>query len=195
MAFVGFVSRVIFGVVFFTAAVRKSSNSAAFAHTIYRIGLGEDLSTVAAWIIIVYEALLGVLFLLGLVPLIAIIMALCLLILFLGVSLRAMLLHQQVRCNCFGASRSLLGGFTLLQASLLLLPVGGYYLNTFFSAAIWWPSALEMVVSSLSLVLGGILVARWLLMARTIRDLALSRKQSDRDAADGRAQGFVSGTQ
>lgn len=195
MAFVGFVSRIIVGVVFLTAAVGKSGNSAAFAHTLYRLGLREHLATVAVWVIIAYEAILGVLCLLGLLPLMAIIMALCLLILFLAVSSRAMLLHQQVRCNCFGASRSLLGGYTLLQASLLLLPVAGYFLSTMWSVAVWWPNTLEMVISSLSLVFGAIVVARWLLMARTIRDLVLSRKQRDRDAAFGHVREFVTGTQ
>ncbi len=188
MIFIGFISRILFGIIFLIAAVRKAGNITVFAQTIYMIGFKEKLSRGISWLIVVYEAILGVLFLLGAFPFLAILLALMLLILFITVSIRAMLLHQKVRCNCFGRSESLLGAYTLRQATLLLLPVGSYYLSTFFGTSPWWPTSPEMIISSLSLVAGLLLLARWLLMAQAIVNLARSRQQSDKAMVDIRTQ-------
>lgn len=188
MVYVEFATRILLAAVFLAAALSKARNPSSLAKTIYRIGIHSHLTMAAAWGVIAYEALLGVLCALGVVPPIATLAALALLILFAGVSLRAMKRQQLIPCNCFGASDTALGPATLARAALLLLVVGLYYLSFRAAARIWWPTSIGLAISSSSLVIAAILCGRWLLMVKNIGALVHDRRQWGAPVPDDRPQ-------
>lgn len=195
MTYLGFISRILFAIVFLTASIAKSRDAAPFIKTIRRLGVTKGFAPVVAWLIITYEAALGILFIFGIFPTISTIAALMLLILFAVVSIRALVLRQQIRCNCFGEATSLLGKQTLLRAILLLIPVSIYYLSTFFAASVWWPSTLNTIIPLMSIAVAAILLTKWLLMARSLAALAFERRQEEEKIAHSRAQRLLQNVQ
>jgi uncharacterized membrane protein YphA (DoxX/SURF4 family) len=133
MLYLGFISRILFAIVILTASLSKVRDAAAFAKTIRRLGITRSLAPAVAWLGILYEAALGILFTFGILSTISIVAALLLLILFAIVSIRSLILHEKIRCNCFGEASSFLGKQTLLRAILLFIPVSIYhYVCTFW---------------------------------------------------------------
>jgi len=182
-------------VVFLTASITKCRDAAAFAKTIRRIGVTRGFAPTVAWLIIAYEAAVGILFASGIFSVISTIAALVLLILFAVVSIRALILRQKIRCNCFGESASFLGKETLLRAILLLVPVGFYYLSTFFTSSLWWPTTLSTIVPLVSIAVATILLTEWLLMARSLAVFAFERRQDEEKVAHSRAQRLLQNAQ
>jgi len=150
----------------------KIRNLAAFKKTIYRLGLPSGLVPAVAWLNILYETILGGLFFWGVFPLFASIAALLLLLVFIGVSIIVMVRHQKIACNCFGQSESPLGYETLIRAMVLIVPVIVYYLSSLTARSTWWPTTIDLALSLLSLVIGIILLTRWLLEGKSILTLA-----------------------
>lgn len=195
MMYLGFISRILFAIVFLTASIAKSRDAAAFAKTIRHLGVTKGLAPVVAWLIIMYEAALGILLTFGIFPTISTIAALMLLILFAAVSMRALVLRQHIRCNCFGRATSLLGRQTLLRTTLLIIPVSIYYLSTFSTDSLWWPTRLDTIIPLMSIAVAAILLTRWQLIARPLAALAFERKQDEEKVAHSRAQRLLENAQ
>lgn len=182
-----FITRVLLAVVFLTAAVGKSRFPAAFQETIQRIGFRKSLAPLIGWLVIIWEAMLGVLFFLGILPLLAVIAAFSLLLLFMSVSILAIRQREQIPCNCFGRSVSPLGYQTILRALILVVPVLLYYLSTLSTPSDWWPTTFDTALILLSLTVALILLTRWVLAARSIMKLAHDLRRSSEEAALQRA--------
>jgi len=185
MIYAGFVSRLLLAIVFWTAAIGKISEQGAFAGTLRQLGIPPRLSRQTTWLVVIYEAALGLLFALGAWPEIADGAAIALLVVFVGLSISAMMTHATIPCHCFGKSSTHLGSATLSRAALLVLPVGLYYLSYHLGAASWWPTSLSTAITTASLAIAALLFARWLLAARVVKDLVTERRDSLRhDLAD-----------
>lgn len=195
MIYLGFVSRILFAIIFLTASITKSHDAAAFAKTIRQLGVTKGLAPIVAWLIITYEAVLGLLFTFGIFPTLSTIAALMLLILFAVVSIRALILRQRIKCNCFGRVTSLLGKQTLLRSVLLIIPVSIYYLSTFYTDSLWWPSTLDTIIPLVSISVAAILLTRWLLIARPLAAFAFERRQDEERVAHFRAQRLLENAQ
>ncbi|HJT59130.1 MAG TPA: MauE/DoxX family redox-associated membrane protein [Ktedonobacteraceae bacterium] len=195
MTYVAFVSRILFASVFLVAAFGKARNPAAFARTIRLLGVWSGPSRVIAWLIIVYEAALGVLYVSGIFPLIATIAALLLLALFAGVSISAIVSRQKIPCNCFGEANSSLGNQTLVRSILLAVPVSVYYLGTLSEKSTWWPTTIDTTITLLSLVIAVILLARWLFVVENLVALMHDRRVNtiQNNSARRRAHGILQG--
>src|SRR5581483_11568977 len=137
--YLSFGARVFFALIFLVAALRKGSQPAAFIQTIRSLGFPRRLSPGVAWMVITYEAVLGLLFLAGFLPGIAVIAALVLLAAFAGVSLFTLRSAQLIPCACFGEADTPLGKHTLWRSLILAVPVVLYYLGTRETATAWWP--------------------------------------------------------
>jgi uncharacterized membrane protein YphA (DoxX/SURF4 family) len=181
--YLSFGARVFFALIFLVAALRKGLQPAAFIQTIRSLGFPRRLSPGIAWMVIAYEAVLGLLFLAGFLPGIALIAALLLLAAFAGVSLFALRSAQLIPCACFGEADTPLGKHTLWRALLLAVPVVLYYLGTRETATAWWPAGLDTWVSLLTLVLASLLLVRWLLAVTNIRTLMQERKRGEQELA------------
>jgi uncharacterized membrane protein YphA (DoxX/SURF4 family) len=188
MLYLGFISRILFAIVILTASLSKVRDAAAFAKTIRRLGITRSLAPAVAWLGILYEAALGILFTFGILSTISIVAALLLLILFAIVSIRSLILHEKIRCNCFGEASSFLGKQTLLRAILLFIPVSIYYLSTFFTNSAWWPTGLNTIIPLVSIAIAAILLTKWLLMARFLVSLVFERRQDEEKIAHTRAE-------
>jgi len=179
MAYIEFGTRILLAAVFLAAAVSKARSPASLAETIRRIGVDSRLTMATAWGVIAYEAALGLLFALGVVPMITALAALALLVIFACVSLIAMKSRRTIPCNCFGASDTPLGAATLARSALLLLAIVLYYLGFRFVGLIWWPTSVDVAVSASSLAVAAALFGRWLLVIRDIAALVRDRHQRD----------------
>lgn len=179
MVYLGFIARILFASVFLAAALGKAHNSAEFLNTIRSIGFRLRLAQVIAWLTIGYEAMLGVLFALGIFPILATLAASLLLALFASVSIRAAWSHQNIPCNCFGETETPLGNQTLIRAILLAFPVIVYYLSTRSTSTIWWPTTIDTFVSLISLVIATILLTRWLFMSTTLTAFIRERERDE----------------
>jgi uncharacterized membrane protein YphA (DoxX/SURF4 family) len=183
MMALSFGARVFFALIFLVAALRKAQQPAAFLQTIRSLGFPRRLSSGIAWLVIAYEAGLGVLFLAGIVPGPAAIAALVLLAAFTGVSVFAIRSSRAIPCACFGEADTPLGSQTLWRSVLLVVPVVLYYLGTRGMATAWWPTDLDTWTDLLSLVLAALLLSRWFLAARGIRVLMQERKRGEQELA------------
>jgi uncharacterized membrane protein YphA (DoxX/SURF4 family) len=177
MTYLIFISRMLLALVFIASAAGKTRNPGALQDTIRKIGFPSRLAQIAGPLVIGYEAILAVLFALGIFPQIASVGAVVLLFVFIIISLSASRSQQMIPCNCFGVSVTPLGKQTLARAFLLLLPSAIYALSTWRSPAVWWPTTLEIALPLVSLIMGAILLARWLLAARTIATYVVERRQ------------------
>ncbi len=185
MIYVGFASRLLLAIIFWTAATGKIGERAAFARTLRQLGIPPRLVPTTTWLVVIYEAALGLLFALGAWPAIALTAAIALLVVFASVSIIAMKARATIPCHCFGKSSTPLGSTTLLRSGLLLLPIGLYYLSYRLGTAPWWPTSLSTAITTASLAIAALLFARWLLAARTIMELVAARRDSLRhDLAD-----------
>ncbi len=180
MTSLGFACRAFLAVVLLIAAAGKAHRPDAISRTIRNIGIPRAFVQTVVWLLITWEATLGTLFALGRAPLATTVAAFLLLALFAGVSIYVAWLRRVIPCNCFGTSETPLGSHTLTQAVLLMLPVGGYYLAIRSTHSIWWPTTLDTVVPSLSLVIAAILFSRWLFAIRFIGALVLKRRQEEK---------------
>ncbi len=141
--------------------------------------------------VIVYETILVVLFVSGILPLLAVLGAFCLLALFAGISIRAASLSQDIPCACFGETGTRLGKQTLLRSILLAIPVLVYYFTAHSMNASWWPTSLEALIGLLSLTLAALLLTRWLLIVKTLTTLIRQRQTSERDLADDQVEAIL----
>ncbi len=182
-----FITRTLLATVFLTAAVGKFRFPAAFQETIQQVGFRRSLAPLIMWLVIIWEGMLGGLFILGIFPSLAAIASISLLLLFMSVSILAMRRREQIPCNCFGRSTSPLGYQTLLRALILVVPILLYYFSTLSTPSDWWPTTLDTALLLLSLTIGLILLTRWVLAARSIMKLARDLQKSSEEVAYQRA--------
>jgi uncharacterized membrane protein YphA (DoxX/SURF4 family) len=126
MTYLTFISRALLALVFIASAAGKSRHPGVLQETIRKIGFPSRLAQVAGPLVIGYEAILAVLFALGIFPQLAAVGVVALLFVFVAVSLSASRSQQVIPCNCFGVSETPLGKQTLARAVLLLLPASIY---------------------------------------------------------------------
>ncbi len=183
MTYLQFVARVLLAAVFLASALGKATNSSEFIRTVRRVGIRRRFSAALSWGVITCEAVLALSLALGIFPVFAAIGVMLLLLVFLGVSVRAMLRHLNIPCNCFGRATSSLGIQTLKHVLILFIPLAAYFLSLFFVHSLWWPNTFEAATSSLSIVIATILIGRWLLNLEDLVTLIRDRHQLEEKTA------------
>lgn len=195
MIFVSFISRVLFASVFLVAAFGKLRAPTAFQVTIRRIGVNSRLAFAIAWVLITYEVVLGVMFFLGIFPVLSVVAAFMLLLTFIVVSVRAIRQETKIPCNCFGQSETSLGYQTFMQAIALTILVVIYFFSTLFADSTWWPTTIATAIPSLSLVIAILLLTRWFFAMKSVLTLASDLRKSNEDAALHRVQSTIQNVQ
>lgn len=100
----GHAGRVAIGLIFLAAGILKALDPAEFAHEIQEYGiLGARLSAQAAPALIVFELVLAVALLAGVLPRLAALGSLVLLAGFIAIEAYALSIGKQGSCGCFGA--------------------------------------------------------------------------------------------
>jgi len=184
MVYIGFVSRILLAIIFFIAAFGKTRHHAAFQLTLQHLSIGRSISPILTWIVIFYELVLAILFIMEMFVQVAMVMFSCFVLVGICISLYALILRQKIPCHCFGKSSSPLGLATITRLFLLVLPAGMYLLSTLSIRTVWWPSDVAMVVSLASLILAFILLAHWLFNISSIFILIRDRKNRENSQHD-----------
>jgi len=170
------VMRTVLVLVFGAAALGKARNLHGFTNTLLNLGLPASVARLAAPVVIGYEAGLAVMFATGVYSVVATMLALCLLLAFLIVSLVAHVSHRTVACNCFGAGDSTLGLSTIARSGLLMIPAVGYmWLPPFNQAGLARPLETSTVLAALTV--GFILLGKWILAFPQVVKLIGSRRR------------------
>lgn len=141
-----FISRMLLAAVFLVAAAGKSRAPRAFARTIQQLGPRPSYAQRAAWLVMGYEGIIGLFLALGLAPLLTAAATLSLLLLFVGVSIYALVSHQRIPCNCFGQANVPLGGHTLTRTALLLMPTCALAWSARSVTQPWWPDTPALLI-------------------------------------------------
>lgn len=162
--------------VFLAASYSKARQPAGFIETIRSIGIKSRPTSVLAWLVIIYEGIIGFGSALGIIPVIIASATLALLLVFLGVSIYVIVSNKHIPCNCFGKGTSTLGLQTVKHALILMIPTGAYFLSTFFVNSVWWPNTFAIAISSLSLVVAFVLIGRWVLISEELIALIGERR-------------------
>jgi uncharacterized membrane protein YphA (DoxX/SURF4 family) len=179
MIYLTFISRALLALVFIASAAGKSRHPGVLQETIRKIGFPSRLARIAGPLVISYEAIEAALFALGIFPQLASVGVVALLLVFIAISFRAFRSQQVIPCNCFGASETPLGMQTLARAVLLLLPASIYAVSTWRSTSAWWPTTFEVALPLLGLVIGAMLLARWLLAVEAVATYVVERRQAE----------------
>lgn len=183
------VLRVVLALIFGAAAVGKAIRFAYARRTVADVCeqvLGTTLSSRTARgltvLLITYEFVLGLLFLTGIAALLAAVSALILTFAFGLVSLMAVRTALRIECNCFGAGETMLGWQTLGRATLL-----GTCSVAYLAAGLIEPHrtySLDAWASATGVALAAILLVRWMLALKALKDLVSQRRTAERQALE-----------
>jgi uncharacterized membrane protein YphA (DoxX/SURF4 family) len=180
-AAVAVVFRATLAPAFAAAAIGKARDLKAFQRTMTALGIPSRLVAPVSYAVVLLEALLGVLFALGVRPLASASAAFALLIGFTAVSVYAAAVGIQVSCNCFGASERELGRHSAMSSLLLAAIAVGYALSARQARGEVGPS-LEDLPALIGLVVGVILLGRWFLATWQVAPMIRARRQIEASA-------------
>ncbi len=185
LAAISLVVRIMMALVFGAAAIGKARHLGAFTKTLLDLGLPSAAARFAVRFIIGYEALLAILLVTGISAFVAAMLAIGLLIAFVGVALVAHVSKRTVLCNCFGVGDSTLGLSTIARSGMLMVPAVVYiWLPPFDKAAP--ASPMQTSVLAAALTMGFILIAQWMLALPRLARLIASRRQPELFAGEHR---------
>lgn len=170
-----FVARVDLAAVFLFASGAKALEPERFLLTVRRLVGGHGAAGALAWLVVLFEFVVGVLSATGLLPWVAIGGAVLLLAAFAGASMVGAAAHETIPCNCFGATDTPLGARTLVRTVLPVAVVCGYGVAEYRLGRTWWPAGAGETVPLLGIASIATLLATWLLAVPTLGELIRSR--------------------
>jgi uncharacterized membrane protein YfbV (UPF0208 family) len=181
-----FVARMTLGLVFFVAGAAKAVDLSRFQSVLSELGISASLSGPTALALVAYELMLAGLFWSGSIALVTTLLAIALLTVFAGVSVKVLRSGEAIECGCFGPREKTLGGETLFRALVLIVLTALYYVaHAERGGTTWWPISLDRAVLALTLVAAVIVGSRWI--ARGARRLGARPRFESRGVVGGDA--------